>query len=160
MNLGFYRASRTRTRYIRPSDADAVMAIEEASFPEPWDASYFSSVLDDPDTLGMVAEQRGSVVGYIVVQLDGHFYRIVSMAVHPSRRRQSIGTLLVAKFTEMADRGVRRTLVSAMVVEGNDDACQFFCDQGFRAYAIVRDYFEQQDGTTKDGYRFVWEGQR
>ena len=159
MNLGFYRASRTRTRYIRPSDADAVMAIEEASFPEPWDASYFSSVLDAPDTLGMVAEQRGSVVGYIVVQLDGHFYRIVSMAVHPSRRRQSIGTLLVAKFTEMADRGVRRTLVSAMVVEGNDDACQFFCAQGFRAYAIVRDYFEQQDGTTKDGYRFVWEGQ-
>lgn len=160
LRISDYRLARTTVRWICPREVPDVLRIEAACFAEPWSAQDFNDVLNDRKTVGMVAEQRGQIVGYIITQHDAHFYRIASVAVHPDFRRQSIATVMVQRLLQRAALGRDRTMVAAVVVEDNAVACEFFRSLGFRAFAIVRDYFEREDGSRQDGYRFVWEGQR
>ena len=159
LRISDYKLARTTVRWICPREVPDVLRIESACFSQPWSAQDFADILNDRKTVGMVAEHRGRIVGYIIVQHDAHFYRIASVAVHPDFRRQSIATVMVQRFLQRAALGRDRTMVAAVVVEDNATACEFFRSLGFRAYAIVRGYFEHQDGSRQDGYRFVWEGQ-
>jgi ribosomal protein S18 acetylase RimI-like enzyme len=59
--------------------------------------------------LELVAADGDEVVGLLDVSLDGPAATIESVAVHPARCRQGIGTALLERaLSELGDRGVRR----------------------------------------------------
>ncbi|MGI5819257.1 MAG: GNAT family N-acetyltransferase, partial [Armatimonadota bacterium] len=88
-------ASRVFLRRARSEDLDAVVRIEEESFPTPWSWALLASELEQPGSIYLVAELDGSVVGFVGlwhVMDEGH---ICTLAVDPRQRGRGLGELLV-----------------------------------------------------------------
>ncbi|MCR4399515.1 MAG: ribosomal protein S18-alanine N-acetyltransferase [Syntrophomonadaceae bacterium] len=87
--------ARVRIRSMRREDLDAVMTIEDASFPTPWSRQSYEGELDNPMAHYVTAECEGMVVGYGGVWFivdEGH---ITNVAVHPMWRGRRIGEKLL-----------------------------------------------------------------
>lgn len=108
-------------RTMRPDDLDAVAQLDARVFGEPRRA-YFERRLAalteyDPasHTLGLVAEERGAVVGFVMATLtSGEFgfsqmtALMDSIAVHPAQQRHGTGRRLIeALVAESTSRGAR-----------------------------------------------------
>ncbi|MFW6438255.1 MAG: GNAT family N-acetyltransferase, partial [Armatimonadota bacterium] len=70
-------------RRARAGDLDAIVAIEDVSFPTPWSRDLLASELEQPGSIYLVAELGGGVAGFIGlwhVMDEGH---ICTVAVDP-----------------------------------------------------------------------------
>ncbi|WEO98783.1 GNAT family N-acetyltransferase [Streptomyces sp. FXJ1.172] len=77
-------------------------------------------VARDPEAL-ILAEQGGELVGTVIAGFDGWRCHLYRLAVHPQRRRQGIGSALLAAAEERFARlGGRRA--DAMVLVRNETA--------------------------------------
>ncbi|MEV5341691.1 GNAT family N-acetyltransferase [Streptomyces sp. NPDC052676] len=77
-------------------------------------------VARDPEAL-ILAERAGELVGTVIAGFDGWRCHLYRLAVHPERRRQGIGTALLAAAEERFVRlGGRRA--DAMVLTRNETA--------------------------------------
>ncbi|KUN85712.1 GNAT family N-acetyltransferase [Streptomyces griseoruber] len=77
-------------------------------------------VARDPEAL-LLAEQGGELVGTVIAGFDGWRCHLYRLAVHPERRRQGIGSALLAAAEERFVRlGGRRG--DAMVLNRNERA--------------------------------------
>ncbi|NED33283.1 GNAT family N-acetyltransferase [Streptomyces sp. SID8499] len=112
---------------IRPAtadDIDAVLAFwrtaaEGTSISDDRDG-VARLVTRDPDAL-LLAEHTGELVGTVIAGFDGWRCHLYRLAVRPGRRRQGIGTALLAAAEERFARlGGRRG--DAMVLTGNEGA--------------------------------------
>ncbi|EFF89846.1 acetyltransferase [Streptomyces sp. e14] len=112
---------------IRPAtadDIDAVLAFwrtaaEGTSISDDRDG-VARLVTRDPDAL-LLAEHTGELVGTVIAGFDGWRCHLYRLAVRPGRRRQGIGTALLAAAEErFARHGGRRG--DAMVLTGNERA--------------------------------------
>ncbi len=81
-------------RPFRFGDLDEVMAIERASFPDPYQRSWFQWLklrLGD----GFTVAEDGRVLGYAVSEVQKGRGHIISMAVSPGNRRSGVGSALL-----------------------------------------------------------------
>ncbi len=106
---------------------------------------YLSRLLGRQDTLVLVAESRGELVGLAVgrITLLPAFFRlrrrgfIQDVYTRKDYQRQGVGTALVAQLeTWMRQRGVRR--IELTVAAGNAQAEAFWDRSGYRAYMVYR----------------------
>jgi ribosomal-protein-alanine N-acetyltransferase len=132
---------------IRPftlSDLDAILKIEQKSFPKsPYDRTTFIELHSFcPETFlvytGTSVDQRDQAWGYIVFVPEG---RIISIAVLPSQRKKGIGRKLLRKAMEIPD--LKRLQVE--VRKSNLGAQAFYSHLGFQRIGISKNYYGNED---------------
>jgi ribosomal-protein-alanine N-acetyltransferase len=126
----------------------SVLGIENASFEFPWTEDEFIRCLRQRDCIGMVAECSERVVGFMIYELHRTRIHVLSFAVHPEHRRQSVGSAMIEKLiSKLAYQ--RRNRIVLEVRETNLDAQLFFRSLGFRATGVLRNFYED---STEDAF--------
>jgi ribosomal-protein-alanine N-acetyltransferase len=128
---------------VRPAaarDLDAVVAIERASFGDPWNRESFASALADRNLRFEVAAAEGDVAGYIVYWLAAGEGELANIAVAPARRRDGIGALLLQHVLEAA-RAAKVAFVHLEVRESNAAARALYARFGFTEVGRRRAYY-------------------
>jgi ribosomal-protein-alanine N-acetyltransferase len=125
----------------RPADLPAVVAIERASFADPWPVRALLTELQ-PDRLRwpLVAEVGGEVAGYLLAWRVTDQLHILNLAVRPDLRRQGIATTLLQSALDRARAGglAEATLE---VRPSNQDALAFYRRHGFVQTGRRRRYY-------------------
>ena len=125
------------------SDLDEVLAIERASFPNPWSRRAFLHELrENPVAQLWVArpEPGRGVLGYLGLWFIVDEVHITNLAVAPAHRRQGIARALLSTILGVcqADGAVRAILE---VRPSNDEARNLYQTFGFRTVGRRKGYY-------------------
>ncbi len=102
-------------------------------------ASFLGARLEEADSVVLVAERGGDVVGYAYAAAEGTDYMTLrgpagvvhDLIVDPAQRGQGVGqALLDAALAALSERGAPRVVLST--AERNDSAQRLFARAGFR----------------------------
>lgn len=131
---------------LRPMEADdlrRVLAIERASFTNPWKTRTFRNLLDRDDAALEVAELEGhGVIGYLVVWFAADEGELADLAVAREYRGRGLGSRLLDRAVEVArENGVRSLFLE--VRESNRAAAALYQSRGFRMVTIREDYYRE-----------------
>ena len=135
-------------RWMYSSDMPEVTAIEKACFEFPWSEADFFRSLRLRNSVSMVAEHDGRIVGFMVYEYGKKRIKLLNFATAPGFRRLGIGSRMMAKLIGKLSRE-QRTRISLEVRETNLPAQLFFRSLGFRATHILHEYY---DDTPEDAY--------
>jgi ribosomal-protein-alanine N-acetyltransferase len=137
------------------ADLEAVLEIENASFPTPWSRNAFlQELLENDRAIYLVArDELERIAGYIgmwVVFDEGH---ITNLATHPAFRRSGVGrALLTAMLQSGRERGVR--YMTLEVRRSNLAAQQLYQKAGFAQMGVRRQYYLDN----KEDALIMWKG--
>ena len=119
-----------KVRSLAQEDLDDVLAIERASFADPWSEDLFAQELGREDRIWLVAEDGTGVVGYAGVMITGSEADLMDIAVARERRRRGIArSLLWGVARKAAERGVQRLTLE--VRPSNVEALGLYSSCGF-----------------------------
>lgn len=139
------QAGTVHVRRMRPKDIGAVFEIERGSYAEPWPLAFFLLQLDrGEDSLFLVAEQEGVVIGYLVAERCIDVWHVMNLCVDAPWRRRHVATQLLAGY--FAASHVWSHHGHALEVRvSNDGARALYRQQGFVAVGI-RPHYYSDDG--------------
>lgn len=143
MTITASEANEFRIRPARRSDLLDVVRIERSAFPQPWPWRAFERFLDEP---GFLVASDGRVVrGYVVadrVETVGiQVGHVKDLAVHPSHRREGIGSSLLERaISVLATNGVAH--VKLEVRSTNEAAIDLYRRHGFETHHVVSEYYD------------------
>lgn len=139
---------QVRIRSMKSGDMPEVLIIEAESFEFPWLEEDFVRCLRQDNGIGMVAEYKKRIVGFIIYESTGTWIHVLNLATASECRRRGVGSQMVAEL--IGELPVRRcTRITLLVRETNLPAQLFFHANGFRAVAVLRFYY---GGTPEDAY--------
>lgn len=133
-----------KTRWMYRCDLPAVAKIEEASFPKHTakTADDFLAELTHKHCIGVVAEQKRVIVGYMVYELYRDYIQLTRLAAHPCCRLLGVGRSLVQRLmrhTSQRRRGkIKVEFPESDVLTTGD----FFRRQRFRGVGTKLDLWD------------------
>ena len=129
-----------RVRPAWPADAPVIAALERRCFGDPWSLQSFREALSTDHSVGLVAECRGEVAGYLFGRAMLGTGEILNLAVAPEWRRRRLGRLLLdAGLDALAGRGAEEVFLE--VRESNAGALALYQAAGFRAVGQRAGYY-------------------
>jgi [ribosomal protein S18]-alanine N-acetyltransferase len=142
-------------RRMARRDLVEILEIERVSFPSPWSRASFERELAATWALPAVAveETPGGerLVGYACAWNVADEVQLLTVAVHPARRRRGVGEALVRGVQEEAvARRARAVLLEVRV--SNVPARRLYARLGFRPTGLRRGYY----GPGQDGVLMEW----
>ncbi len=141
-------------RWMIRRDMPGVLAIEHGSgFECPWCEEDFLRVLRQRNCIGMVAEYRGQITGFMVYELHETDIHLLTLVVHPNCQRAGIGRQMIGKLIRKLSKLHRKRLTTS-VREANLEGQLFLRSQGWLAKGIIRG---QDIGSREDSYVFAYE---
>jgi [ribosomal protein S18]-alanine N-acetyltransferase len=135
-------ASWTIERLLRPEQIDDVLAIEAASFTNPWTREMYLAELDNGGVSScfLARDDRGVVMGFCSLWRVLDELHINNLAVRPDRRRVGVArALLTHVLHEGAQLGAHRATLE--VRRSNDPARHLYERFGFSVAGIRRAYY-------------------
>jgi ribosomal-protein-alanine N-acetyltransferase len=116
-------------RPAAPADVDALVAIERASFSDPWSANDFRECLAAGVTV-LVAQCDGRPAGYVVARGVADEGEILNLAVAAAQQRRGVGRALArAAIARLGASGARTVYLE--VRESNQAARGLYEGLGF-----------------------------
>lgn len=136
---------RVRVERIRPGDLEGLLAVERASFSNPWTREMFLSELTNPTVSRIYVSKdvgSGEVIGFCAFWIIYDEIHINNLAVHPYYRGQGYGDLLLHHaLLEGARAGGRRATLE--VRRSNAVARTLYRKHGFVEAGVRKHYYTQ-----------------
>ena len=115
---------------MRQEHVEQIAELEKLCFSDPWSLKSVSSELNNPLSLWLVAEDNGTVAGYVGSQSVLGEADMMNIAVAPDFRRRGIGRQLVKRLiSALNDRGTHVLLLE--VRASNEAAISLYEELGF-----------------------------
>lgn len=133
----------TELRAMRWWDIDAVLAIEQALFPDAWSVgTFWAELAGVPETRHyVVAQESDEVVGYAGLFATGHQADVQTLAVSAGHQGKGLGaTLLSALLDEASRRQCAEVLLDVRV--DNEAALHLYESAGFERISVRRGYYQ------------------
>jgi [ribosomal protein S18]-alanine N-acetyltransferase len=124
-----------KIRTFRSGDLDQVMAIENDSFPDPYNRLTFRLLRRWVKEGFIVAEDDG-IVGYAIAETQGVRGHIISIAVSPKSRRSGVGAALLRELLRRMGPTVQALFLE--VRAGNRAAIRMYEKFSFRMTGEIR----------------------
>ncbi|KKT93853.1 MAG: Ribosomal-protein-alanine acetyltransferase [Parcubacteria group bacterium GW2011_GWA2_45_14] len=137
--------------HIRPMirrDMVEVLETENENFEFPWSEDDFNRCFRQRKCFGMAAEFNELVVGFMIYKYHKNRLHLLNFAVSTEFRRRGVGRQMVEELIyKLLDQHLSHIMLK--VRETNLAAQVFFRTLGFRAIAVLRDFYIE---TTEDAY--------
>jgi ribosomal-protein-alanine N-acetyltransferase len=130
---------------VSPSERDGILALETASFSNPWTLESFEAMRSSPVSRVYVARPTGGpILGFCACWLIVDELHIHTVAVHPDHRRRGIAAGLIRHI--LADTGAIRATLE--VRRSNRPAIALYEALGFKVSAVREHYYDnpREDG--------------
>jgi ribosomal-protein-alanine N-acetyltransferase len=131
-------------RPMRRTDLDAVLAIEQRAFPQPWSRGFFEKELAAPQARCTIATRSDGdtdvLVGYTVAWRVLDEVHLLNVAVHDGHRGAAIGRRLLEHVLDDG-RATDARVVYLEVRAGNVPARRLYRRLGFRDLGVRRAYY-------------------
>ena len=125
---------------MNSSHVTQVAALEKLCFSDPWSEKSIASELDNVLSLWLVAEEQGTVVGYIGSQTVMDETDMMNVGVHPDHRRKGIGEALVMALVDRLKAAGSRCL-TLEVRDSNAPAAALYQKLGFCEVGRRKNYY-------------------
>lgn len=126
------------------ADLDAILNIEQASFPLPWKREHFEHEMSAPYSFPFVAEHDGVTAGYVCLMSLFEEAQILDIAVAPQQRGRGIARLLMDHAVAVA-REKHAEVLALEVRSTNSSAITLYERCGFARTGIRSNYYEGVD---------------
>ena len=137
-------------RPLRPSDIEAVLAIEKNAFPTPWQASSFHYEVTENRIAKYQAltvrqgDQPSQLIGYAGYWLLVDELHISTIATHPEWRGRGLGEMLLINLLYMGYEEPAQ-LATLEVRAGNTVAQALYQKHGFAVVGERRRYYQNKE---------------
>ena len=123
------------------ADLPEVVAMERACYSDPWPASAFATLPDNPRVYFAVArESGGSVLGFVIAWHVMNEGELANLAVTAANRRKGVGrALLQAMLTDAMARGTKELYLE--VRESNVAARRLYASLEFEEVGRRKGYY-------------------
>jgi ribosomal-protein-alanine N-acetyltransferase len=131
-----------RLRPAIPADAEAISALEQGIFSDPWSRGSIRETIGMPGMFAWLAvDPAERVRGYVFCREVAGEAELLNIAVDPGLRRSGLGReLLTSAITWAEGRGA--TEIFLEVRASNAGAIALYEGHGFRAVGRRRDYYQ------------------
>ena len=117
-----------------------VAALEKLCFSDPWSETSVASELDNPLSLWLIAEEEGTVLGYVGSQTVLDETDMMNIAVRPECRRRGIAAALIGELVnQLRERGSH--ILRLEVRESNVPAIALYESMGFTQLGLRKNYY-------------------
>lgn len=125
-------------------DLEAVLLIEQSSFPVPWKREHFLHEIQAQHSFPFVAEYDGGIAGYVCLMSLFEEAQILDIAVAPDQRGRGLGRLLMEKALAVAhEKGAE--IMALEVRESGAAAIELYQALGFERVGIRSNYYEASE---------------
>ena len=129
-------------RLATVADLDAICALEDACFSDPWSREAFEAAFENPLCSFHVAEDGGEVIGYALFSVLYEDAEIMSIAVDPAKRRCGVGSAMLRRIVECA-RIAEAEVLFLEVRESNEAARALYRGFGFEEIRRIKRYYRR-----------------
>lgn len=131
-------------RALESRDIASIVAIERASFSDPWSEASFRSTIANPQVLAHVVEREGAVVGYSIAWMVSDEAELANLAIAGGVRQAGLGgRLLDHLLGAIAARG--GAAVYLEVRDSNVAARALYASRGFVVTGRRAAYYRSPD---------------
>lgn len=117
-----------------------VAALEKLCFSDPWSETSVASELDNPLSLWLIAEEEGTVLGYVGSQTVLDETDMMNIAVRPECRRRGIAAALIGELVNQL-RAHGSHVLRLEVRESNVPAIALYESMGFTQLGLRKNYY-------------------
>lgn len=121
------------------TDLDSIWEIENTSFDHPYSRKFLQYLLSSDNTLNLVAETSRKVIGYSSLKIEGNLAHLLSIAVHPQKRREGIGSKLMQSMRKRLKNACERLFLE--VRQSNKGAQKFYQKLGLQMRGRKKGYY-------------------
>ena len=100
-------------RKMRLEDVSAIAKLEQICFSDPWSEASIKSELNNPLSYWLVADDNGTIAGYVGSQSVLDSADMMNIAVAPEYRRRGVGRMLINNLISY----LREQMVIALLLE-------------------------------------------
>jgi len=129
---------------VRATDLTRIAAMERQCFSDPWSASAFRDLEQNPRVQFLCARagENEPALGYVVAWFAADEGEIANLAVAPEARGKGIGAALLDAALTHAER-MHVSAVYLEVRDSNQTARRLYASRGFAEVGRRRDYYRR-----------------